>query len=232
MPGPSALVVPALKRHTATVIFAHGLGDSGAGWAGLAENWRRRGKFEEVSFVFPNAPDIPITVNWGMRMPGWYDITTFDELADAHDEPGILRSRSFFHSLIDKEVSEKGISSDRIVLGGFSQGGAMSIFAGVTSPRKLGGIVGLSSYLLMGNKIRDLVPSDNPNKDTPVFMAHGAEDELVKTRWGKKTADLLSEWGWKVDWKTYPGLAHSADPQEIDDLEAFLEKRLPPLGQQ
>lgn len=74
MAGRQAITVPALKKHTATIIMAHGLGDSGAGWVQLAENWRRRGKFEDVKFIFPNAPEIPITINMGMRMPGWYDI--------------------------------------------------------------------------------------------------------------------------------------------------------------
>jgi len=74
MAGRQAITIPALKKHTATIIMAHGLGDSGAGWVQLAENWRRRGKFEDVKFIFPNAPNIPITINMGMRMPGWYDI--------------------------------------------------------------------------------------------------------------------------------------------------------------
>ncbi|MCJ1304669.1 hypothetical protein MMC08_007482 [Hypocenomyce scalaris] len=251
--GPAALVVPALKRHTATVIMAHGLGDSGAGWVSLAENWRRRGKFEEVAFIFPNAPHIPITVvslmsikrtmelgkrwkdeitcNFGMHMPGWYDITTFSELAQAHDEPGILRSREYFNSLIKAET-EKGIPSTRIVLGGFSQGGAISLFTGVTCPSKLAGIFGLSSYLLMHGKIKGLIPAENPNKDTPIFMGHGDKDQLVKYEWGQKTAQILKDWGWKVDFKTYPGLVHSADPEEIDDLEAYLKERLPPLAQE
>ncbi|KAI9817468.1 MAG: hypothetical protein M1827_001078 [Pycnora praestabilis] len=229
MSGPAALVVPALKKHTATVIMAHGLGDSGAGWVGLAENWRRRGKFEEVAFIFPNAPNIPITVNFGMKMPGWYDITTFDELAQAHDEPGILSSRNYFNTLISGETS-KGIPSSRIVLGGFSQGGAISLFTGLTCPQKLGGIFGLSSYLLMHTTLKTYVPKDNPNKETPIFMGHGDVDPLVKPEWGRRTAEALKEWGWTVDLKMYPGLAHSADPKEIDDLEAYLMARLPPTG--
>ncbi|TKA54404.1 Acyl-protein thioesterase 1, partial [Friedmanniomyces simplex] len=82
----AALVVPAIKRHTSTVIVAHGLGDSGAGWMFLAENWRMRNKFEETKFVFPNAPQIPITVNMGMRMPGWYDIADFGDLANRSED--------------------------------------------------------------------------------------------------------------------------------------------------
>ncbi|MCJ1393150.1 hypothetical protein MMC18_006022 [Xylographa bjoerkii] len=217
MSGPAALVVPAVKKHTATVIFAHGLGDTGAGWMPLAQNWRRRGKFEEVAFIFPNAPTIPITV------------TTFNDLQTAHDEVGILRSRDYFNSLVAEEVA-KGIPSTRIVVGGFSQGGAMSLFTGVTSPIKLGGFFGLSAYLLLYNKIKDFVPSSLPNKDTPVFMGHGDADPTVKYAWGQRTAATLKELGYGVDFRTYPGLQHSADPEEIDDLEKYLLARLPPLG--
>jgi predicted esterase len=221
MSGPGALVVPAVKRHTATVIMAHGLGDTGAGWVTLAENWRRRQKFEEVKFIFPNAPTIPITVvsptagfleaitllkylqNMGMRMPGWYDIKQFGNLNSEQDETGILRSRDYFHGLIKQEI-EGGIPSNRIVIGGFSQGGAISLITGITCPTPLGGIFGLSCYLLLHNKIKDLVPAGNPNKDTPIFMGHGAIDPLVLPKWGELTANILKEWGWKVNLKMYP----------------------------
>ncbi|KAL0260361.1 hypothetical protein SLS55_004047 [Diplodia seriata] len=227
---PAPLVVPALKRHTATVIVAHGLGDSGAGWMFLAENWRRRNKFDEVSFIFPSAPSIPVTINMGMRMPGWYDILSLSDINQrSEDETGIKRSMEYFHSLIKQEM-DKGIPSNRIVIGGFSQGGAMSLLSGVTSPNKLGGIFGLSCYLLLQNKIREMVPEDNPNKETPIFMGHGDADPVVRYDWGQRTAGKLKEWGWKVDFKTYPGLPHSADPEEIEDLEAYLRDRIPPLG--
>ncbi|MCJ1374330.1 hypothetical protein MMC20_005562 [Loxospora ochrophaea] len=224
-----ALTVPAIKKQTATIIFAHGLGDSGAGWIGLAQNWRRRGKFEDVGFVFPNAPRIPISVNFGMEMPGWYDVTTFTELGQAHDEPGILKSRDYFNSLIKAEV-DKGIPSSRIVIGGFSQGGAIALFTGLTCLDKLAGIFGLSSYLLLHDKFKDLVPAENPNKETPIFMGHGTADPLVKYDWGQGTANALNDMGWKVDFKSYKDLVHSADPQEIDDLQSYIEDRLPPMG--
>ncbi|GAB7352601.1 hypothetical protein MBLNU459_g2981t1 [Dothideomycetes sp. NU459] len=229
MAGPAALVVPALRKHTSTVIVAHGLGDSGAGWIWLAENWRRRGKFEETAFIFPNAPDIPISVNMGYRMPGWYDILSFDDIKQNEDESGILRSQAYFHSLIAAEI-QKGIPSERIVLGGFSQGGAMSLMAGLTCPTRLGGVFGLSCYLLLQGKIKELVPKESPNKDTKIFMGHGDADQVVKYVWGQKTADILKEWGWSVDFRTYKGLPHSADPAEIDHLEAYLKERIPDQG--
>ncbi|GAB7344795.1 hypothetical protein MBLNU457_3257t2 [Dothideomycetes sp. NU457] len=230
MSGPAALVVPAVKRHTSTVIVAHGLGDSGAGWSFLSEMWRQKGKFLETKFIMPNAPQIPITVNMGMRMPGWYDIIDFDDIQENEDETGIKRSQAYFHSLIAKEI-EAGIPSERIVLGGFSQGGAMSLMAGTTCPTKLGGIFALSSYLLLQSKLQDLVPKDNPNKDTQIFMGHGDSDPVVQYQWGKRTAEKLKQWGWNVDFKTYRGLPHSAAPEELDDLEKYLKQRIPDKGE-
>jgi len=237
MPARAPYVVPALKKHTATVIMAHGLGDSGAGWMALAQNWRRRGKFEEVAFIFPNAPMIPITVNFGMSMPGWYDISKlgrdldFEEAIRTQDEAGILKSRDYFNTLI-KEQMDKGIKSTRIVLGGFSQGGAISVFAGVTNKEKLGGVFGLSCYMLLSDRIKNYIPENWPNKDTPVFLAHGDEDETVPHVFGKQSAKMWKDLGVEnVEFNTYPDLGHSADPIEIDDLEKFLMKTLPMEGQ-
>ncbi|MCJ1238174.1 hypothetical protein MMC14_006163 [Varicellaria rhodocarpa] len=224
------LIVPAVKKHTATVIFAHGLGDSGAGWKDLASQWRRQQKFEHVKFVFPNAPSIPITVNFGMAMPGWYDILSFDDLQGrSHDETGILKSREYFSSLINDEVTS-GVPESRIVLGetppqslhpppypstnphpftpplgGFSQGGAISLFTGLTGPHKLAGFFGLSSYLLMHDRIKDVIAETTPapDKAVPIFMGHGDSDPLVKYAWGQKTAQVIQEMGWKVDFRTY-----------------------------
>jgi predicted esterase len=196
----------------------------------LAQQWRSQGKFPDTKFIFPNATSIPITINGGMRMPGWYDISDFGDLANrSDDEAGIVRSQKVFHTLIQAEI-DAGIPTERIVLGGFSQGGAMSLMAGVTCPTKLGGIFGLSCYLLLKDRVREMVPADSPNKDTPIFMGHGDADPVVKYAWGQMTADKLKEWGWNVDFKTYAGLPHSAAPQEIDDLEAYLNKRIPDVG--
>jgi predicted esterase len=230
MAGKAPLIVPALKRHTATVIVAHGLGDSGAGWLFLAENWRRRSKFEEVQFVFPNAANIPITLNMGMRMPGWYDIKSLSTLSDREeDEQGIIKSRDYFHSLVDQEI-EKGIPANRIVIGGFSQGGAISLLSGVTYKEQLGGIFGLSCYLLLQKKIKDMIPTSNPNQNTPIFMGHGDADQVVAHKWGKMSADELMKHGFKVDFRTYKNLVHSADDDEIDHLESYLNQQIPPLG--
>lgn len=127
---------------------------------------------------------------------------SFENLQAQQDEVGILKSQTYFHELIKKEM-DSGIPSDRIVLGGFSQGGAMSIFSGLTCRHKLGGIFGLSCYLLIHSKIQSFIPPDNANLQTPIFMGHGDSDPLVKPEWATQTAQVLKDWGYKVNLKMY-----------------------------
>ncbi|KAK3695496.1 Phospholipase/carboxylesterase/thioesterase [Podospora appendiculata] len=228
-----SLIFPATARHTATIIFIHGLGDSGHGWASAVENWRRRQRLDEVKFILPNAPSIPITANWGMQMPGWYDIASIDGNAESlrrnEDKAGILASQAYFHGLIQKEI-DAGIPADRIVLGGFSQGGAMSLFAGLTAKVKLAGIVAMSSYLLLSANFADYVPKPEFNKDTPIFMAHGDSDQVVNTSLGKQSYDLLKGMGYNATLQIYPGMGHSACLEELDAIEGFMTERLPAMG--
>lgn len=129
--------------------------------------------------------------------------TSFGDLQAGQDEAGISRSQETLHNFIKKEI-DGGIPSNRIVIGGFSQGGAMSLFSGITYPSRLGGIFGLSCYLLLHSKIKEFIPEDNPNLETPIFMGHGARDPLVLPKWGQMTAQLLGEMGYKVIFKMYP----------------------------
>lgn len=166
----------------------------------------------------------------GMRMPGWYDIKSLSDLASREeDEAGITRSRDYIHGLIDAEVA-KGIPANRVVVGGFSQGGALSLLSGVTYKSQLGGIFGLSCYLLLQKKLKDMIPAQSPNQNTPIFMGHGTADQVVAHKYGKMSADELTKLGYKVDFRSYPDLVHSADPEEIDHLEAYLNQQIPPLG--
>ena len=119
------------------------------------------------------------------------------------DEPGILRSREYFETLVKEQV-DKGIKPSRIVLGGFSQGGAMSVFAGLTQKEKLGGVFGLSCYLLLSDRIKNFIPENFPNKKTPFFLAHGLDDEIVPFEFGDKSAKMLQELGAEdVSFKSY-----------------------------
>ncbi|RPB01759.1 hypothetical protein L873DRAFT_1763484 [Choiromyces venosus 120613-1] len=228
MTSAAAIVVPAATKHTATFIFLHGLGDSGAGWSSVSENFRLRRKFDECSFIFPHAPMIPISLNMGMRMPGWFDIVSLTDILASEDETGILGSARNIHAIIQEQIN-KGIASERIILGGFSQGGALALLAGLTSEHKLGGIVGLSTWLPLHRNIESLV--SEANKKTDIFLAHGELDGVVRYRWGKLTEALLRDkLGHNVEWHSFPLLEHSADPQEISDMEKWLHARLPPTS--
>ncbi|KAI1848263.1 hypothetical protein JX266_005976 [Neoarthrinium moseri] len=229
------LLFPATKLHTATVIFVHGLGDTGAGWADAVQNWRRRSRLDEVKFILPHAPQIPITCNGGMRMPGWYDIVALggstNDLRRQQDEAGLLVSRAYLSGLIQSEI-DAGIPAERIVLGGFSQGGAMALFTGLTGKVKIGGIVGLSSYLPLDSRLPEFLSEGNVNEKTPILMCHGSADPIVPTAFGKESSQILTKTGFQVTWKEYPGMGHSACLEELDEVEAFLGSRLPALGEE
>lgn len=142
-------------------------------------------------------------------MPGWFDIASLGGSVEdmrrrpvAEDATGILASRDYFNSLVQEEISA-GIPSDRIILGGFSQGGAMSIFTGLTSPVKLAGIIGLSSWLLLSKSIKDHIAEANPNKDTPIFMGHGSDDPVVRYDLGQESQRVIKEMGYNVKLETY-----------------------------
>jgi len=152
-----------------------------------------------------------------------------DSLRKSEDREGILRSQKHVHELIQKEI-DAGIPADRIVLGGFSQGGAVGIFAGLTAKVKLAGIVALSAYLLLSQQFASFVPKPEFNKDTPIFIGHGDSDEVVHTQLGQLTNSMLKTQGYNVTMKVYEDLAHSATPEELDDVEAFLNKVLPAKG--
>lgn len=126
-----------------------------------------------------------------------------EEFLDQQDGAGIMKSQDYFNTLV-KEEMDKGIKSSRIVLGGFSQGGAMSLFTGLTSPEKLGGIFGLSCYLPLSDKINKFLPEAWPNQKTPVFMAHGDIDEVVKFDFGQKSAQMLKDMEVDVEFHKYP----------------------------
>ncbi|TGZ82338.1 phospholipase/carboxylesterase [Ascodesmis nigricans] len=221
-----AIVVPAVANasvtQVSTFIFLHGLGDTGHGWLPVAQNWRLRRRFQECAFIFPHAPSIPITLNYGMRMPGWFDITSLKDISSREDEEGMTKSIEAVHRIIEEQI-EKGVKSEKIVVGGFSQGGAIALLSGLSCKHQLGGIVALSTWLPMRNKIQSMIPEGKAK--TPIFQAHGQADETVKFEWGQLSRDFLKErLGQEVDWHQYPDLGHSALPEEINDLEAWLEK--------
>ncbi|CAN6656988.1 acyl-protein thioesterase 1 [Trichomonascus vanleenenianus] len=219
-----AIRIPAAAIPKASVIFLHGLGDSGHGWSFLAEQARRRPSLNHVNFIFPHAPAQPVTLNFGMKMPSWHDITDLDSLR-IEDEAGVLRSVGTAEGLIAKEA-EDGIPSNKVILGGFSQGAAISLSTSVITDKPLAGVIALSGYLPLHEKLQSL--KKDVNKDTPIFMGHGTADDVVKFPYGQRSRDFLKkELGRSdVQWHEYPGLTHSADLEEIEQVLDFIESAL------
>ncbi|KNC99734.1 palmitoyl-(protein) hydrolase [Spizellomyces punctatus DAOM BR117] len=215
------LVVPAKSKHTATVFFLHGLGDSGNGWAPVAKMLQPL--LPHVKWVLPHAPQKPVSINFGMAMPAWYDIHHLGP-GGREDEAGVMDSVSKITELINDEI-RSGISADRIVLGGFSQGAAVSIVYSLTSNTRLAGFTCLSGYLPLTTNIDKL--TNSTNKGTPMLMCHGDADEVVAYQWGKMTYDKLKELDRKVEFKTYRGMGHSSSNDEVKDVAEFLKELLP-----
>lgn len=201
-------------RHA--VIWLHGLGADGHDFEPIVPQLVRP-EWPPLRFVFPHAPVRPISLNGGLPMRAWYDIAGFD-LAQKQDETGIRASIDAVGRLIAREV-ERGVPIANIVLTGFSQGGAMALAAGLRYAHALAAIVALSAYLPMAEVTAG--ERSDANAATPIFMAHGAFDPVVAQYLGERSRDKLREWGYRVDWHSYP-MAHQVCPQEIADLADFL----------
>ncbi|ORX90284.1 Phospholipase/carboxylesterase [Basidiobolus meristosporus CBS 931.73] len=217
----TSVIQAAKGKHSATVIFLHGLGDSGNGWAPATAAIAPL--LPHVKFVLPNAPAQPVTLNFGMAMPSWYDIYSLDSINREEDEKGLLESSRIINTLIQKEI-DNGIPANRIVLAGFSQGSAMSLLTGLTTEYKVAGIIGLSGYLPIRNKIFSMVSDNKP----PIFMGHGTSDPVVQFQFGQGSSELLEAKGYNVEFHAYPGMAHSCCDEELSDMAKFLEKVIPP----
>uniref|UniRef100_A0A0N5AL58 palmitoyl-protein hydrolase n=1 Tax=Syphacia muris TaxID=451379 RepID=A0A0N5AL58_9BILA len=211
------VIIPPTAAHTATVIFLHGLGDTGHGWSSVFKDEIRE---PFIKYICPHAPVRPVTLNMGMQMPAWYDLYGLTPEAE-EDVDGIEESAKLIHSMIDSEV-RAGISSDKIVVGGFSMGGALALYAGLTYDKPLAGILGLSSFLI--RKDRDCTA----NKEIPIFMGHGDQDFLVPLTFGRLTEEYLKKFNRNVELKVYRGMSHSSCSEELEDAKQFLLKRLSP----
>ncbi|KAF7706204.1 acyl-protein thioesterase 1 [Silurus meridionalis] len=223
MSAPLPAIVPAARKATAAVIFLHGLGDTGHGWAEAMAGIRT----PHVKYICPHAPVMPVTLNMNMAMPSWFDIIGLGPNAE-EDETGIKKAAESINALIDQEV-KNGIPSHRIVLGGFSQGGALSLYTALKSQRMLAGVVALSCWLPLRNSLSKSVIG--ANKEIPVLQCHGEADPLVPLIFGCLTVEKLKTIlnPNSITFKTYPGMPHSACPEEMMDIKQFIEKQLPPI---
>lgn len=221
-----AVRIEAQETHTASFIFLHGLGDNGRGWTFLAEEAIRQNRLRHVKFIFPDAPEQPVSLNYGMTMQAWYDIKSLANVQTQQDEEGVIKSIDRLNQIINEEI-EAGIPTERILIGGFSQGCAISLSNSIISNNKMAGVVGLSGYLPIKEKLLSL---ESPaNRLTPYFICHGTADNVVKFSAGKMSRDyLINDLNREnVVWKEYQDMVHTASPEEVSDLFAFAESVLP-----
>ncbi|MEJ8836646.1 alpha/beta hydrolase [Ramlibacter sp. AN1133] len=201
---------------TATILILHGLGADGNDFVPIAEELDLR-QLGPVRFIFPHAPVMPVTINNGYQMRAWYDILGFDEDA-VQDEAGLRRSQQLVEALLKRE-KERGIPAHRIVLGGFSQGCAMSLLTGLRHAERLAGIMGLSGYLPLPDKTA--AERSSASLRTPIFLAHGTHDEVIALERAEATRDALQALGHEVEWHEYL-MGHAVSPLEIQELNAWL----------
>ena len=204
----------------AAAIWMHGLGADGYDFVDIPPVLRLP-ESVAVRFVFPHAPMQPVTINGGMVMRSWYDIRP-DAGVRREDEPGLRQSQRRVEALIAREKA-RGVAASRIVLAGFSQGGAMALQTGLRHPERLAGIMALSCYL----PLADLVAAEASaaNRDVPIFLAHGTHDPLIPLARAQRSYEILTGLGYRVEWHDYP-MPHSVCDAEIQEIGAWLARIL------
>jgi phospholipase/carboxylesterase len=217
---PATVEVETGAKPQASVIWLHGLGADGHDFEPAVAALTPAGA-PALRFILPHAPVRPVTLNSGARMRAWYDIRGFERRA-AQDEIGVRESDAAIRALIRRE-NARGIATGRIVLAGFSQGGAMALFSGTRLAERLAGIIGLSCYLLLEDSFA--AEHHSANQATPIFLAHGSYDAVVDPRLGEETRALLQAAGYPVEWRSYP-MAHAVCAEEIAAIAAFLRRVL------
>ena len=203
-----------------SVIWLHGLGADGHDFAPIVPQLVRR-EWPALRFVFPHAPVMPVTINSGYAMRAWYDIVSLDFSQPREDAAGVRRAIGEVDALISRE-RDRGVPPNRVILAGFSQGGAITLAAGLRREAPLAGLVALSTYLpLAAETAAEATPK---GLATPVFMAHGAQDSVVPLSAGQKSADLMKGLGVDVAMRRYP-MPHSVCAEEIRDLGDWMTQR-------
>jgi phospholipase/carboxylesterase len=215
---PETVEVTTGDNPVGSVIWLHGLGADGHDFEPIVPELRLPAELP-LRFVFPHAPVRPVTINGGATMRAWYDILSLDATGRA-DAAGVRESTALLDALIERE-QQRGIAADRIVIAGFSQGGAIAINAVLHAQQKLAGLMALSTYIALPGEMA----ASKGNRDLPVFMAHGSFDPMLPMQWGKASAEQLVELGFAVEWHDYP-MAHAVCAEEINDIRDWLLKVL------
>ena len=210
-----AIEIQTGSKPAASIIWLHGLGADGHDFEPIVPELKLA---KPVRFVFPHAPARPVTINQGMRMRAWYDILQLG--GGPEDEAGIRASQRMIEKLISEEKG-KGLPAAKIVMAGFSQGGAIALQTALRYPERFAGVLALSTYLpLAGSLQSERSPA---NQDIPIFMAHGRHDDIIPLRRAEESRELLEAAGYPVEWHEYP-MPHSVCAEEIADIAAFLAR--------
>lgn len=216
----SAVEINPTQTPTASIIWLHGLGADGHDFVPIVEQLNLPESLS-VRFVFPHAQEIPITINGGYPMRAWYDILGF-RTDTREDVDGIRAAAKQVDALIHAE-QELGVPIQRIVLAGFSQGGALALHCGLRYPKRLAGILALSTYLPIAHTIADEV--SKANQDIPIFIAHGTEDPILPLSWAEMSSEFLQKLGYIVQLRMYP-MAHTVSLEEIGDIGEWIKQIL------
>lgn len=215
---PSAVELQTGREPDCSVIWLHGLGADGHDFEPIVPELRLPANMQ-VRFVFPHAPERPVTINGGMIMRAWYDILTLDRNGP-QDEAGVLESGRLLEQLIERE-HQRGLNYTRIVVAGFSQGGAIALHTALRFKQRLGGVMALSTYLPMSQNFASNAAAGAAATDLPIFMAHGSLDPMLPIDLGQSSRRLLEQAGYHVEWHEYT-MAHSVCAEEIADIRRWL----------
>ncbi|MBL8264812.1 alpha/beta hydrolase [Steroidobacter sp.] len=215
-----AVVLSPDRAPVAAVIWLHGLGADGFDFVPIVNELRLPASLP-VRFIFPHATPRPVTINNGFVMRAWYDIKGFGP-DRAEDDVGIRESEGVVKQLIEQQIAQD-IAADKIVIAGFSQGGAIALQTGVRYPQRLAGIMALSTYLPLRASVAQ--EASAANRDVPILMCHGTHDPIVIPQMGETSRDTLQAQGYRIEWRSYT-MEHSVCQQEIGDISQWLQTRL------
>ena len=211
-----SIIIETSEHPDAAIIWLHGLGADGNDFVPIIDQLQLPTHYA-IRFIFPNAPLRPITINQGYQMPGWYDISSLS-IVDQEDEAGIKESSEILRQLCELQEAD-GIESSRIIVAGFSQGGAIALHCGCRYPRPLAGIMALSTYMPLPDQLADEISESVT--ETTLFMAHGRQDDVVPYDAGKQSMELLESHNMEVLWHEYD-MGHAVCIEEIQHIRQWL----------
>jgi phospholipase/carboxylesterase len=214
----STIEINPTSTHKYSLIWLHGLGADGHDFEGIVPQLHLNAE-ANTHFIFPNAPIQAVTINGGMKMPAWYDILEMS-LNRKVDVQGIYQSANLLENLIKQEMAS-GISSEHILLAGFSQGGVIALHAGLTFKHKLAGIIALSTYFPTIEKV--ITELSIANHNTPIFMGHGILDSIVAIESGKSVFNKLNDFQYNIEWYEYV-MEHSVCNEEINHISSYINQ--------